>query len=312
MNRSRFAIGATLVLIATISWGAMFPVAKAAMIALDAFYLTAIRYGIAALLFAAILWKVEGARGFRLERRGIQLAVFGAFGFAGFSLFAFVGLSLSRAESAAIVMASMPLLTALVKWIYYRERPNAVTGLCIVAALIGVLLVIAKGNIGEVLTSGAGLGDLLVFIGAFCWVIYTLGAGVFNGWSPLRYTTLSCLFGTGAIFIATAVATRVGYAHAPSLDAVYSVRYELAYTVVIAAVVAVLSWNAGVKLLGALDGVLFFNLVPITAFAIGMAQGHRFAPIELFGAALTIAALVANNFNLRYRQRALAASNAAV
>jgi drug/metabolite transporter (DMT)-like permease len=60
-------------------------------------------------------------------------------------------------------------------------------------------------------------------------------------------------------------------------------------------VLAVLCWNAGNKILGATHGVLFINFVPVTVFAIRIAQGHRFAPIEFLGAALVIGALIANN-----------------
>jgi len=64
-------------------------------------------------------------------------------------------------------------------------------------------------------------------------------------------------------------------------------------------VLAVFAWNAGVAALGAPNGVLFINLVPITAFAIGIAQGHRFGPSEIAGALLVIGALVASNVAAR-------------
>jgi hypothetical protein len=41
--------------------------------------------------------------------------------------------------------------------------------------------------------------------------------------------------------------------------------------------------------------VLFGNLIPVTTFAIETVRGYRPGPVELAGAVLTIAALVANN-----------------
>ena len=61
----------------------------------------------------------------------------------------------------------------------------------------------------------------------------------------------------------------------------------------------VLSWNAGNKLLGVTNGMLFINCVPVTVFAIRIAQGHHFQPIEFVGAALVISALIANNVVVR-------------
>ena len=48
-----------------------------------------------------------------------------------------------------------------------------------------------------------------------------------------------------------------------------------------------------------MNGVLFINFVPVTVFAIRIAQGHHFQPIEFVGAALVIGALIANNVVVR-------------
>ena len=59
--------------------------------------------------------------------------------------------------------------------------------------------------------------------------------------------------------------------------------------------VAVVSWNGAVAALGPQNATLFGNLIPMTTFVIEIARGYRPGALELFGAALTIAALVANN-----------------
>ena len=148
-------------------------------------------------------------------------------------------------------------------------------------------------------SGSTGVGDLLLFFGAVSWVVYTLGAADFPSWSPLRYTALTCLLSLPAIFAITALATATGYAATPVAGDVETVAWQLAYIVGIGSVLGVLSWNAGNKLLGATNGVLFINFVPVTVFAIRIAQGHRFQPIEFIGAALVIGALVANNLLAR-------------
>ncbi|MEV4389321.1 DMT family transporter, partial [Micromonospora sp. NPDC049580] len=71
----------------------------------------------------------------------------------------------------------------------------------------------------------------------------------------------------------------------------------------VAAVVAVLAWNTGVQRLGAANAALFMNLVPVTTFVVQIARGYRPEAIELVGAAITIAALVAANLATRARTR---------
>jgi len=291
--------GSGLMLLAATSWGGLFPVAKATLAHIDAYFLTAIRYGSAALVFLALLALVEGRQALRPGARAFELWLFGSFGFAGFSLLAFAGLASTSPEHAAVIMALMPMITALLNWALKGNRPGGFTLAAIGVALLGVFLVVTRGNPAATFAHASVQGDLLILLGAVSWVIYTLGAGRFAGWSPLRYSALSCMFGVITIFSAAAIAVSTGGAHPPTAAALGAVWAELLYTVVFASVLAVLSWNAGIKTLGALNGVLFINFVPITAFAIGLALGHRFSGAELVGAALTILALVANNLYLR-------------
>jgi drug/metabolite transporter (DMT)-like permease len=196
-------------------------------------------------------------------------------------------------------MATQPLIAALVAWLLRGVRPSRATLVFLGTALIGVLLVVTKGHLRGLFGGGSAFGDLLMFLGAVSWVVYTLGATDFPSWSPLRYTALTCLLSLPAIFGAAAIATATGYVSTPSVSDVESVGWQLAYIIGIASVLGVLSWNAGNKLIGATNGVLFINFVPITVFAIRIAQGHRFQTIEFIGAALVIGALIANNVFMR-------------
>jgi drug/metabolite transporter (DMT)-like permease len=58
-------------------------------------------------------------------------------------------------------------------------------------------------------------------------------------------------------------------------------------------------WNYGNQRIGALNTMLLLNSVPVVTFAVRVAQGHRFEGVELAGALLVVAALVANNLYLR-------------
>ena len=301
--------GVLLLTITAVSWGGMFPVAKSALAVLDGFYLTLFRYGLASIILCAILVGAEGAKALSPDRQAAKLLLFGSLGFAGFSILAFIGLAHSKAEHGAIIMALMPLITALLTWGLKGAVPNRITLGCIVTALIGVGLVVTRGNISA-LSGGALAPDLLILAGAACWVAYTLGPSYTPGWSPLRYTAVSAAFGTVTIVLVTALVTLAGVVELPSLAGVWSVAPEIAYLVLIAAVLAVFTWNKGIAVLGPINGVLFINLVPVTAFAIGMARGHQFGVVEIAGAALTITALIINNLNSRGMFKRLAFAGA--
>lgn len=295
MFRTPSIAGSLMLIVAAVSWGAMFPVAQSALTAIDAFHLTLFRYGFGALIFAGLLVATEGRQAFRTGKRLPELLLFGTLGYAGFSLLVFNGLPFTTSEHASVIVALMPLMTALATWVFRGQRPRPATFAAIGLAILGVVLVVSKGNVAHLFSSGGGLGDGMVFLGAVSWMLYTFGASRFPGWSPLRYATMTCLPGAVMIATFTEVARVAGIIATPGMAIYAGVWPELGFILVFCSLLAVFAWNAGVAMLGTANGVLFINLVPVTAFAIGLAQGHAFHWAEIIGSLLTLSAVAVNS-----------------
>ena len=304
---SNKAAAPILALVAVLSWGGMFPIAAHAIPHVEPLHLTALRYILASLGFVALLWWAEGRASLR-PHRVVRLWILGTLGFAGFNLLSYIGLEHTGPRNAALIVPTMPLVTALVRWLRDGIRPPAVTIGATFVALAGVVLVISHGDFASLADGGVGFGSALVLAGVTGFVLYTLGAADFPEWSPLRYTTLSAVLGTVSIVAITEVATAAGWVSAPSVGEVGDVWPELAFIVVMGALVAVLAWNAAIRSMGPQNTSLFINLVPVTAFVISIAGGYRPRAVELAGAGLTIAALAGGNLLARgWRPRWLVA-----
>lgn len=302
----RMLIGAALGTTTGIAWGGQFVIGKSAVDRVDAFHLTTIRYALAALVLLVVLAAVEGRKALQLGRRGWRLWWLGTLGFAGFNLLGFTGLAHARPQSAALIVALAPLLTALVLWQRSGVRPRRATMLSLGVALAGVALVISGGDPASLVNGSIGYGDALVLGGVFSFILYTLGAAEFPDFSALRYTALTASLGWLSIAAATVVASVTGLEPEPSFTAYSDIWWQILYIALIGAVVAVVSWNGAVAALGPQNATLFGNLIPVTTFVIEIARDYRPSRIELIGAALTIAALVANNLLARRPQRRFA------
>ena len=280
-------------------WAPLFPVAKRTLPVLDAYALGSIRYAIGAVLFVLLLAAIEGRGALRYEGRFGSAALFGVIGITGFNLFVWLGLGTTQPEHAAILLQLQSPLTALALWWTRGQRPAGFTLACIVVALAGVFLVVTKGRPASAFEGGALLGDLLVLLGALSWIAYTFSAARFPGWSPLRFTVLTCIPGTAGLLVANVAAIALGAATLPGPGEVAAVGWQLVYFATCTVVLGVLGFNASVRHLGPLNTMLMLNLVPVLVFVIEAALGREFAAIELAGAATVIAALVANNLYLR-------------
>ena len=277
----------------------MFPIAKRSLAMIDAFSLGTLRYVLGLAIFAGLLWAFEGRQAFRYGTRLWPAVAFGVVGITGFNTLVWYGLNFTRPEHAGILMALQTPLTALALWLVRGQRPGGFTLGCVGIAIGGVVLVITKGDPARAFEGGSLLGDVLVLLGALCWVAYSLAGGRFTGWSPLRMTTLTCIPGGLGLLVANVIAVSTGFVQVPTFEAIASVWWQILYFAAGSVVLGVLGFNAGVKHLGALNAMLMVNLVPVGVFAIEAALGRRYEPVEIAGAAIVIAALAANNLYLR-------------
>ncbi|MGG6134577.1 DMT family transporter [Pantoea allii] len=294
--------------LATVSWGAMFPVMTQALTRIDPFNFTTLRYGIAGIAFALMLIFREGRSAFRLKGEKWGLAwLFGTLGFAGFGFLVFLGQHLAGptgALTASIMMATMPMLGLLTIWALKKVRPQASTFGFILLSFSGVVLVITNGNVSAVLDSPMSVtANLLLIGGALCWVLYTIGGSYFPGWSPLRYTTLTTLLGMTSVISIDVLLMATGKIAVPDTAAIIFVIPHLLYMALVAGLMAVLCWNIGNRIITPTNGVLFMDVVPVTAFLVSALNGVLPTNMQMIGAAITATALALNNLNQRKMAR---------
>jgi drug/metabolite transporter (DMT)-like permease len=299
MLRGSLLAGVGWMALAIVCWTPLFSVAKRTLPVLDAFALGTVRYAFGVALFVLLLAAFEGRQALGFGGRFVPAALVGLVGITGFNLFVWIGLVYTRPEHASIILALQSPLTALFVWFIRGQRPARFTLGCVAAAITGVVLVITKGDPANALAGGSLIGDALVFLGAISWVTYTLAASRFPGWSPLRFTVMTCMPGAVGLVIANAIAITAGVASIPALQTLGAVGWQIAYFSVCTVVLGVLGFNAGARALGPLNAILMLNLIPVGVFAIEAGLGRSFAAIELVGAAIVIGALAANNLYLR-------------
>ncbi|MDQ8701135.1 DMT family transporter [Streptomyces sp. LHD-70] len=295
MSSSKTLVGAAGGLATALAWGGMFAVAQSAYQHLDPFHLTAVRFALGAAIFLVLLALKEGAAAFRYEGNLAKLWVLGTIGFAGFNLLTYVGLESMPAQSSSLVVATMPLVTVIVLWIRTKKAPAPLALAFVVLALIGLTIVLGNGNPLAVFSGGLGTGGLLTLIGVICWVVYTTSAAQFPTWSPLRFTALSCLPGTISILAVTAVSQAAGWTGSFGVGDYAAAWWQILYVAIPATAVAILTWNIANRNLGPANGVLFINLVPVTAFVVSAFQGHAPTGAELTGICLVIVSLLGAN-----------------
>lgn len=170
-----------LVLLAAL-WGASFLFTRIAAPAFGPFALAEVRIAIAAAVLLPLLaWRAGLSD---LPARASGFLLLGAVNTAiPFSLFAYAALSIT-AGLASILNATAPLFTALVAWLWLRERLTRLQWLGMGIGMAGVVwLSVGKGDVG------AGGSGLAIGAGLLATLSYGLSANVakryFTGVRPL-------------------------------------------------------------------------------------------------------------------------------
>lgn len=301
-----YAKGVGYCLVATVSFGFMFPVMTGALTHIDPFTFTSLRYLLAGTAFLILLLVKEGASAFRSRGESIILAwLFGSIGFAGFGFLVFRGQQLAGPDgalTASIMMAIQPMLGLLVNSVVRRMLPPLYSAIFILLSFCGVALVVTKGDITGLLNEPQHYSaNMLIVLGALCWVIYTFGATFFTKWSVFKYTTVTTWLGLStvlAINLALLASHTIPVPRASDLRAIVP---HLIYMGLIAGFMGVLCWNLGNRILTPLNGVLFMDVVPVTTFVVSTIVGVIPTYMQIVGATLTGTALVLNNLYLRRR-----------
>ncbi len=265
-------------------WAGNFIVVKGAIAVLPPVGFSFLRYCIAAITLLILLRVREGA--IRLPRPDVlKILGLGALGFGVYQILWPVALQSIPAGDSALLIATTPVITALLAMGLGADSPNAVKLIGAFISFAGVALVIAAGQ-GLVL--GASLtGDVLTLIAAACWAVYTvLGAKILRRHSPLITTTWAVI--AGAAFLAPG-----GIAQLASSDLSgfgLPVVLALTYSGILAAGFANVIVFNGVKLLGPTRVTALQFLVPV--LAVGMAAiflSEPIRPIQLVGGAIILA-----------------------
>lgn len=265
-------------------WAANFIVVKGAIAVLPPVGFSFLRYSVAAVTLVALLYARE--RSIVIPRGDVaKILLLGVVGFGCYQILWPVALQTVPAGDSALLIATTPVMTALLAMSIGADTPNAVKLIGAFVSFAGVGLVIAAGQ-GVGLGASIG-GDLLTLAAAACWAIYTVfGARILRRHSPLVTTTWAIVAGTlflapvGIAQLATSDLSGVG---PPALLAIL-------YSGTLAAGFANVIIFHGVKLLGPTRVTAFQFLVP--ALAVVMAAlflGEAIRPIQVVGGAIILA-----------------------
>jgi drug/metabolite transporter (DMT)-like permease len=155
-------------------WSSNYLIARAADGVIAPHLLALGRWSLAGLLMLPFVWRALLRDGAPWRREWKQLLLLGALGMWICGAFVYQGGQSTTSTNIALIYAATPVAIVVVGARLLNERMSAAQGLGIALALAGVLYVIAKGDMSNLLEVRFSAGDGWIVAAALSWVAYSV------------------------------------------------------------------------------------------------------------------------------------------
>jgi drug/metabolite transporter (DMT)-like permease len=159
-----------------------------------------------------------------------------------------------------LLNSAIPVLIVAIAALWYARRPRALEGAGLAISSLGVLTIVAHGDLAGLLALRFNGGDLLAFLAMLVWALYTLRlARRPRGLSLPAFIFLCALMGEAAI---APFALFDVVRHGPATLGA-STALGLVYIGLLPSLGATLLYTFGVARLGPVRAGIFTHLVPV-------------------------------------------------
>jgi drug/metabolite transporter (DMT)-like permease len=169
--------------------------------------ITLLRYIVASAFLQLLVWQ-QGGLTCRLATasRADQLLLFllGTFGVVGYHFFFFSSLRYTALANSAIINAFNPVVTGFLAAVVLKETLAVRNYLGGAIAILGVLILLTKGNLISLLQLQFNAGDILMLGAVACWACYSiLLRHLGQRYSGLALSYYGALFGVAQLLLLT-------------------------------------------------------------------------------------------------------------
>jgi drug/metabolite transporter (DMT)-like permease len=276
MNR---IIGIILIAISAASFGTLAVFGRYAFAdGIDTYTLLFLRFGIAAILMAALL--IGRRESLPRGKTLLQLIGMGAIGYVGQSFTYLTAIRYASAGLVALLLYLYPVFVALLSSLLLHEKITRVKALALGIALAGTALTVSPQG-------GQLPGILMALLAATIYSFYIIvGTHVMKTVSPLQSSTV-IFASTGLVYgVLTAI-------NGPHMPAGPSGWWIIAGIVIVATVIPVFTFLAGLQRIGPTNASMLSTLEPVvTVILAAILFQEALKPITLLGGAMILIAVI--------------------
>lgn len=239
-----------------------------------------------------------------IRQHWLSILALSTFSVAAFNSLLYFAAVTTSATNIALINATIPIMVALLAWVLLGDRTRPVQAMGIGLAVLGILAVVARGDLSVLTGLEAQPGDLIMVLAVFSWGLFSvLLRRQAVPLPPLTFLTVQIACGTMVIlpfFLTDLVFFSGGF------DLNQSTALPMMYFAIFPGILAYGFWNHAVHQIGPAKSAIFMYLTPVFASVMaGIFLGERLGIFHVVGGLLILAGLflATRTAELRHKYR---------
>ena len=226
--------------------------------------LSAVRWGLAALLLLPLGWRILKPASALWQNKS-RFLVLGLLGVGSYNVLLYLALQTSTAINVTLIGASMPIWMLLIGAVFYEVKPRLLQLLGAVVSLIGVTVVLTRGEPASLLSMEVVMGDLLIMLATILWAFYSWmisrpGESTERQWPWAEFLMAQVLIGFMWTMLFEGAEIATGHAF---IDLNYWTGALILFVAIGPSLIAYRCWGLGVNGSGPTVAAFFANLIPL-------------------------------------------------
>ena len=221
------------------------------------------------------------------KKNYLIITALGVLSVAAFNTFLYTGLETTTATNGMLINSSIPVMIVVLSTFILNVKLTNLQIFGVILSTIGVIFLILKGNIDNIIALKFSEGDLWILLACAIWALYSvLLKHKPKELNSFDFLSISAFVGIIALAI---VFFSFGHSFEFSFLKDEKVLYPFMYIVIFPSLLAFYFWSAAIEIVGANKAAQFAHLMPVFGavlayFVLGeILQAYHFAGAFLIG-----------------------------
>jgi drug/metabolite transporter (DMT)-like permease len=276
--------------LANLFWSGNYVFGKYLVMEMSPLQMTFLRWLIAVFLFIPLAHWIERPQWKSVWKEWKILLVLAILGILGYNFLLYQALQYTTPMNAALVNSINPVVLVLFSLLFLKERISSKNCIGLLISLLGVLLVLTKGQFQQIFNNTYNQGDLIMLVAILVWTIYSIIGKKAKAIPPIAGTSISVIFAL-LMMLPMIFFSGTGFNLTLSNQAIIGIVYMGIFPTV----GSFIFWNVSLQYIDASKAGIYLNLITVFTAIISLILGNPISIIQVLGGILVFIGVYLTN-----------------